>query len=457
MNPAEILARHVLDTAFARIPDAARRAGRIFILDTIGVAVAGANAPLAASVLAAARGWGAPSVPGGAHVFGHGARLPSPSAAFVNAFQIHCQEFDCVHEGAVVHPMATIFAALAAETERRATTGEAFLGAVILAVDVAAGLGVAAKAPIRFFRPATAGIFGATLGVARLRGFGVEQALNALGFALAQASGTMQAHVEGKPALPVQIGNAARAALIACDLAEAGLSAAHDSIIGPFGYLPLFEGAFDLAPVLDSLGRDWRIAEVSHKPFPTGRAAQGGIVAMQRLRAEGATAENIESVELIAPPLIKRLVGRPYREEMSPAYARLCFAYCGAVALARGDVLLDDFTPERLSCSGLGVLAEKFSIIEDGSTDPAAFTPQIARARLSSGAGLEARIDALLGAPAAPLTPQRHLAKFRDCMAFGLGADFGAHAAEALIARVDRIEQETNVADLFRLAARSAA
>lgn len=453
MNPAEVFARHVLETPFARIPEDARRAGRVFILDTIGVGVAGA--PLASRVVSAARNWGGAGVSGAAHVFGSGSRLPASSAAFVNAFQIHCQEFDCVHEAAVVHPMATIFAALAAETERRNATGAALLAATILAVDVAAGLGVASKAPIKFFRPATAGVFGAALGVARLRGFDLSTALDALGFALAHASGTMQAHIEGKPALPVQIANAARSALVACDLAEAGMAAAHDAIVGPFGYLTLFEGAYEIEPVLEALGKVWRIAEVSHKPFPTGRAAQGGIVAMQRLREQGATPDRIESVELTAPPLIKRLVGRPYKEEMSPAYARLCFAYSGAVALARGDVGLCDFDPSGFARPEIRKLAERIVVLEDGSDDPAAFTPQVARIRLTSGAAIETRIEKLLGSPGEPLLREHYLAKFRSCMAYGLGEARGAHAADALIAGVESIEAVDDAAELLRMASGS--
>lgn len=455
MNPTEVFARHVLETRVSDVPEAALSAGKTFILDTIGVGVAGAKAPLAANILSAARGWGGPSVSGAAHVFGTGARLPAPSAAFVNGFQIHCQEFDCVHEPAVVHPMATIFAALAAEAEAKDVTGEALLAAVILAVDVAAGLGVAARAPIKFFRPATAGVFGATLGVARLRGFDLATALDALGFALAHASGTMQAHVEGKPALPVQIGNAARAALLSCDLAQAGVSAANDVFTGPFGYLPLFEGAFDLQPTLDSLGRVYRITEVSHKPFPTGRAAQGGVVAVRRLRNDGVRPDNLERLVLTAPPLIKRLVGRPYKDDMSPAYARLCFAYAGAVTLATGAVGLDDFAPACIARADIKEVAQRLSIVDDGSTDPAAFAPQIARATLTSGAVVEARIGALLGSPAEPLSREQHLAKFRACMAFGLGADRGAWAGGALIARVDAIEKEQSAAGLLRLAAGS--
>ncbi|MEO1137041.1 MAG: MmgE/PrpD family protein, partial [Pseudomonadota bacterium] len=155
MNATQRCTEHVLTTPFASIPDAAVRAAKTFILDSIGVGVAGARAPFAEEIRRAAKGWGAAAVSQGAHVWGAGLRLTASSAAFVNGFQIHCQEFDCVHEPAVVHPMATILAALMAEAERSKTvSGAELIAATTLAVDIAAGIGVASKAPIKFFRPA---------------------------------------------------------------------------------------------------------------------------------------------------------------------------------------------------------------------------------------------------------------------------------------------------------------
>jgi len=270
---------HALGLAWADIGPDARLAARTFLHDSLCVGVAGSVAPNAEAILRVARMWGEGRE---ASVLGHpDIRLPAPSAAFVNAFQIHCQEFDCVHEPAVLHPMATVVAALRAEAERSGPyDGEAFLAAMIVGVDIAVALGLAATTPLRFFRPATAGVYGSVAALARLRGLDRATALDAMGYGLAFASGTMQAHVEGKPALPVQVGNAARSAMVAVDLAVAGLKGPQRSVDGPFGYLSLFEAGFDLGPVLRDLPTVRRITEVSLKPFPTGRAAQGGLVAI---------------------------------------------------------------------------------------------------------------------------------------------------------------------------------
>jgi 2-methylcitrate dehydratase PrpD len=443
---------HGLGASFDALPEAVVEAVKTFTLDTLGVGIAGARMPLTENVRRAARLWGGD---GPAHVWGRDSRAMTPSAsAFVNAFQIHGQEFDCVHDAAVVHPMATIMGAVIADVEARETrvSGQSLAVALAVSVDMVAGLGLAATSPLKFFRPATAGVFGATLGISRLRGFTPRTTRDAMGFALAFCSGTMQAHVEGKATLPLQIANAARAAVMACDLAEAGLPGAQNSLEGPFGYFSLFEGTSELAPVVASLGKVWRIAEVSHKPFPTGRAAQGGIVLMRKLRAQGVAAESVVEITLRGPPLVERLVGRPLSPSMTPSYARLCFQYVGARALLSGTVGLDDFVESALSEPAVHALGAKIRVLNDGSSNPAAFTPQSATARLSDGKIVRAEIDTLYGSPMDRMSREAHLEKFRACVDFGFGESRCA-IADALIGAVDALEHLEDSSRLSRLAA----
>jgi len=275
--------RHGLEARFTDLSPEAVRAGKIFLLDTLGVGIAGARVAQTSSIRQAAIGWGAGET---AHLLGPEPVRTSPAnAAFINGFQIRCQEFDCVHEPAVVHPLATILAALLAgvEGQEGVVSGQEFLTAMTVSVDLAAVLGIAATSPLKFFRPATAGIFGATLGLSRLRGFDRETTNIALGYALSFCSGSMQAHVEGKPALPVQIANGARGAVMAADLAASGIDGPRNVFDSPFSYAALIEDEMAFDEVVAELGKTWRLAEISHKPFPTGCAAQGGIVLMRML------------------------------------------------------------------------------------------------------------------------------------------------------------------------------
>src|SRR6266702_2457123 len=103
---------HLAPVAAGEVPEAAHAAAKMFIADTLGVGIAGDAAE--------------------ATVWGSGERLPLAQAAMVNAYQIHSQEFDCVHEGAVVHPMAAILSSVLGWAERASgIPGEIVLRAVI--------------------------------------------------------------------------------------------------------------------------------------------------------------------------------------------------------------------------------------------------------------------------------------------------------------------------------------
>jgi len=430
--------------------DSAYDAAKTFILDSLGVGIAGSNAPFNEAVFKTAMSWGKGN---DSHLWGRGMKAPAATAAYLNGFQIHSMEYDCVHEPAVVHPMATIFAAISAEAERQnGVSGIQMMEAIIIAVDVAVELGVAVESPLKFFRPATAGLFGATLGIARLRGFDEAAALSAMGCALAQCAGVMQAHVEGKPTLPVQIAGAARAAVVACDLAEAGLYGPESSLEGPFGYFKMFEDEADAEVAADRLGKTHRITEVSWKPFPTGRAAQGGIVLVQELMKQGVTLDNLEELTLSAPPIIPRLVNRPIAENMTANYARLCFPYLAPIVLMRGTVGLSDFTRSDLQSEAIRTASKKIKIETNHITDPAEFVPQSMTARLKNGDEKIAMIGKLFGSPADPLSREQHLEKFRNCVAFGLSEVKAESPANRLIDLTDNLERSEDCSELFSLA-----
>lgn len=383
-----------------RLPDRVRADAVRLLGDTLAVGAAGATAPGADAILSAACAMGRGD---DARLIGTDARLPAPGAAFVNGYRIHCLEWDAVHEPAVVHAMSVVTAALGAAIDRKGGCDpEAALVALAIGVDVASGLGIAADSALSFFRPATAGVIGAALAVARIDGAPLE---NALGLAYSSAAGTMQAHVEGSITLPFQVANAARAAVTASDLAKAGFTAPLDPLEGPFGYFKLIDQG-DLTRYTRDLGQVWRIAEISTKPFPSGRASHAALGALQ-----GLAGQPITRVELACPPLIHRLVGRPYRLDMTPAYARLCVQFLAALMLTDGRIDPRRFTPENFADPALGVLAGKVALVEDGNQDPNALFPQSLRVTLADGTLQTIAVPHTLGSPDAPLSPTQAHAK----------------------------------------------
>ncbi|OED35560.1 hypothetical protein AB833_30590 [Chromatiales bacterium (ex Bugula neritina AB1)] len=428
-NPIIALANHSVNAQQRTLSDETVSRTCMVLLDTVTVGIAGANASYADAVHRIAPSWG---MGGSCRVLGRGAGFPAPTAAFLNAYQIHGQEFDCVHEGAVVHPMAGIMATTLAELERlsggRNTTGisgQQFIKAINSAVDIALAIGLSSTRGLLFFRPATASAFGAAAMAAQLRSYSLQQTIQTFGHVYSQLCGTMQAHTEGTAVLPMQIGFNARNAVIAADLAEAGISAPEDIINGPYGYLQLFEPDGNITPLIESLAAVTRLDQLSYKPFPTGRATHGGLDAIQQLQNQhGFSAEQIATVTLTAPPLIPRLVDRPFSKDMAPNTARLSMQYTGAVALIRGTVGLFDFSTESLHDPAIAELANRITIIDDGTEDPNALQPQKLEITLHSGESLTTTVTNVYGSPSNPMDEATHLAKARHCCEFaGLSKD----------------------------------
>ena len=395
------------------LPAAARDDALRMLGDTLAGGAAGAMSPAAQAILPMVASWGAG---GQSRALGQNVALPTPSAAFFNAFAIHCLEWDGVHEGAVVHAMSVVTGALLAASDAEGGSDpEAFLTALAVGVDIASGMGIAATEPMRFFRPATAGLMGAAMAVARLERLPPERFADVLGLAQSFASGTMQAHVEASIALPLQIANAARSAITAVDLVKAGMNGPHDMLEGPFGYSALVD-PLDLARYTDDLGRIWRISEVAIKPFPSGRASHGGLGALAQLREEcGLSLDNVAKVELFAPPLIGRLVGRPYKHEMTAAYARLCFPILAPLMLRDGVIDPSLFVGDELHDPGLVALARNVIITLDGNPDGNAMTPQRIVVTLRSGEVIDHAIPATLGSIDNPMNPVQTAQKYDLC------------------------------------------
>lgn len=442
MTFTAVLCRHVATTPYESVPAAAIAAAKTFILDSLGVAIAGRRGAFRDELVQAARGFGRGEE---ARVWVTGEWLPAAHAAMVNAYQIHNQEFDCVHEAAVVHPMAVILAALLAHAERVGTiSGSQLLLAVVLGVDVAASLGMAARSRLKFFRPAQCGALGAVAALTRLRGGDADAVRNALGVCLGQLSGTMQAHREGVALLPMQIAFNARNALVASDLSAAGLCGPLDAIEGEFGYLRLFESEYDLAGLTEALGQHWRITQVSHKPFPSGRATHGGIDALQQLlRQHGFIAAEVQEVSLYAPPLIRQLVDRAASMDASANAAKLCFPFVAARCLLRGTVDIEDFDATALRDATTHSLARRIRVLADAQTDPNALSPQRVVVRLIDGRQFQIEVANTLGSPLQPLSVAQQHAKLRR------NAAREAIAADALIDAVDALDEAASLNPLL--------
>lgn len=444
----------ILDTRYQDLPADAIEAGKIFFLDTVGVACAGRIAPKLDAMAALARQWD-----GGhgdtAALWNLGQRASAPVAALVNGYQCHALEYDCVYEPGVILPTPPIFAALMVQAERlassgRAPSGKALLRAFIVALEVSCTLAAAARSGMFFFRPATTGTFSALAAMACLSPLPRDALRYAFGIAYSQMCGPMQAHEEGSMMLAMQMGFAARNAVQAYDMAEVGITAPVELLDGRFGYFHNFEHENALAEALAGMCAPWKVTQLSHKPFPSGRVTHGAIHTLKLLQQEiGLQPEDalarVRSIVVQLPPLGMRLVGRPMIEDPTPNYARLCVPYVSAAQLLHGQVDPGSFTAQRLSDPQTEALARRIEVLERAHPNPNAFYPQHLSLTLEDGSVHEREIPYAWGHPALPLNAPEREDKFRLC--WRLSHEASAASEAALAGALDELRDLQNVSD----------
>ena len=438
----------VASTNFEDLSPEAIKYLKIFLMDTMAVGVAGRCSAGSDILLKAVETWGQGDQ---SRVIGMpGMRAPAPTAAFLNGYNIHALEWDGLHEYSVVIALCVPLAAMMAEAEQNPVSGKDFLTAFCVAVEVAVILGGASESAPKFFRPAVAGLMGAAMAIAKMRGYSREQTLQVLGLAYSQISGTMQAHWEGVMMLAMQVGVSARAAICAADMAAAGAQAPKDVLLGKFGFYTLIETADNIDETLATMGgsgsNKWKITETAHKPFPAGRATQSVLTMfMEIFSKHDIDVQDIEEIKVEVPPLIMLLVGRPLTETMTSSYARLCLKYVGPMMLLNGDI------DPRLYPEGTGAsdeikqLGERFNIVLNDITDPNALGPQSCTIRLKSGAEYKAHCDIPYGSPGNRMDKAAREAKVRKCFEVG-GRDADP---QRLIDSIELIETMDDVRELF--------
>ncbi len=443
MTLTEALSAHAAQTRYADLPREVTDVAVGLIRDSIGVAIAGAAHPSSQRLRGLADYWGVSSE---SRIWGTSRRSSAPVAAMTVAHQMHCFEFDCIHEPAVVHPLTVVLPSLIAAIERDSggvsLTGRDLITAAVVGVDVAAGIGDVVTTPLQFFRPGTAGIFGAICAIGNALRLPERTISNAIGIGYGQVSGTMQPHVEGSDLLPLQVGFNARNALVAVDLAVAGQEGPRHTFEGPYGYYRLIEAGGTPDKLEASLGRMWEVTRVSYKPFPSGRATHAAIDGMLRLRRSGVDPSTIDRIVCRVPPMIHQLVNRPLEPSQTPGAARLNLAFLAASAILDGRVDLSTTALDRLSDPTVHELARKVEILIDDNPNPNAFDPQTFEIH-AAGRVESVTVDYSLGSPGHSLDPDEQIAKFQSCVEFG--TDWESGRIEALAAVLSDLANEPSL------------
>jgi 2-methylcitrate dehydratase PrpD len=428
------------------LPPAVVRVLKSLLIDALGVIGGAACAPGIPELHARLARW---ERDGTATALIGKRRLSPPSAALANGAAAHALDFDDQHDPARVHTNSvTLPALLATAEDLRGISGPDFLLAYAVSAELHARLGLACYNSLgKGWHPTMLfGVLAASLGAGRLLKLGAAGLNNALGLAFHQACGSAQSMRDGVLSKRLGPGFAARAAVLGAFLAVDGITGTRRTLEGNAGLATLYERN-EVRPELlfEGLGREWRILEYSFKPYPCCRCNHTAIGLGIRLHAEGVRPEAVESVEIGLGNVNWLTVGEPYDVKRdSVVHAQFNAAYGFARALADGRVDLRSYQRQQISDPAVAAIAARVRVVSDPAIDPTAIEPAGIRVTFRDGRTTELTANVMKGSPQQPLTDAELLAKFHDCLEFGLGASRAD--AERLAQAVTGLERSTDVA-----------
>jgi 2-methylcitrate dehydratase PrpD len=222
------LAQQASAVTYDSLPEPVRELARQCVLDYYGVALAGADDPLATMLLdELAEAGGAPH----ASVIGHTVRLPALSAALVNGAIGHALDYDDVNLSMPGHPSVTILPGLIALGEQRRSSGREVVAAFVAGYEIACRIGMALRPghyDRGFHATGTIGALGAAAACAHLLGLDADATARAIGIAGTQAAGLKSQF--GTMCKPFHAGKASHNGLLAARLAARGFSSRPDIV-----------------------------------------------------------------------------------------------------------------------------------------------------------------------------------------------------------------------------------
>jgi 2-methylcitrate dehydratase PrpD len=442
------LAERALAVAAADLAERTLEHAKQAVLDSIGVAVrARFESETSAALQRVAAALGSA---GTCTAIGYGAAFSAPFAALSNACNIHVLDFDDTHERSSLHPGAPVIGASLAAAETYAAGGERLLEAIVAGYDVTVRIGLALDPNAHYargFHPtATAGVFGATAAVARIHGDGAGVLENAFGINLSQAAGSLQFSVDGAQTKPLQVGFAAQNAVIARELAAAGLRGASAALEGRSGLLHAYSDGADPNAVLADWDGTHEIDRTAFKPYPCCRYMHAAIDTIAALQREhGIPAAAVEHVRVGLPPAGRRLCAYPEEPKRRPASivdAQFSMYYAAAATLARGSVRWDDYA--RRDDPVLAALADRVTVVEDPEIE--ALVPAMAASVEIDAGPLRLRrvAPAPRGEPHDPLAWPELIAKFDELA----GVVYGPSRRRRIVELVRGLERLDDVRTL---------
>ncbi len=439
-----ILSDFVARTTYDRISPEAIDMAKRGIMDTLGVAVRGAEEEVSRIIYRQVLREGCA---GEAPIFAASARSSAPNSALCNGVFAHVLDYDDIYDVFRIHPSAPVLSTCLALSEMVRARGADFLLAYVIGVEVIGAIN-RGVGPSHYDRgwhsTATVGAFGAVAAAAKLMNLSEKEIRTAFGIATSLISGSRQNF--GTMMKAVHAGNAARNGIVASVFAREGITADEAIFDKPMGFA-IFSEAGDWQPrkACEGLGAPWAIVQpgLRFKSYPswggTHKALDGlfQILAERRLPADG-----IDSVTIVsAKPAAEW--NRAYPQ--TGLQGKFSMPYCLASAILDGRLGIDSFTDEAVLRPAIRPVFHKIRFQSLPSMSKALVRVEM---KCRDGSTLSREVLHPLGSAANPMAWSDLEAKYRDCVGARLTTE-RIDESLSLMKNFEKMDRVSSLLDLF--------
>lgn len=401
------LAQYAEGARFALLPEHVRTEASRALLNWMGCALGGSREPAVQLAMATvAELGGGPQ----ASIIGHAQRSDIAGAAFVNCIASSVLGYDDAHLATVAHPSSPVCSAIFAFSEKNAVSGEDFLAALALGIEITCRLSnVLVMAPskfnVGFYVTGLTAPIGVAMAIGNLLRLDAERMAWAIGIAASQGGGfratqgTMTAHF--RP------GHAARSGVWAALLAANGFAGNEVALEADKGFFDVYSRDADLAQAVDGLGERQELLNNAYKPYPCGIVIHptiDGCLDLHRHFGEGVVPVR---ATLRVHPMALSLCG--IREPATTLESLNSLPHWAAAALVRGRAGVQEMLPDCIADPGVAHLRSQIEVIADSGVGSDQADVEVA---LADGQVLQARVETTRGSKLRPMTDDDLDAKF---------------------------------------------
>lgn len=453
MSLTRTIAQFVHRTRLADIPAEVQTLAKSYVLDGLGVALAGSTEE---SVKIALGHYGAQGAKGQASVVGHAVRLPAETAAFVNGMAAHAQDYDDTQlsttkdavYGLLTHPTTPVLNAAWAAAELAGKGGRDLLEAYILGVEIECRLSDAMSPKHYqngFHSTGTVGHLGAAMAAGKLLGCTEDELVHALGLAASMAAGLRENF--GTMTKPFHAGRAAGNGLLAVLFTKRGFTSTGVVLEARRGFFHAFGqgNPYEASKVNGRLGRPYFFVEpgIAIKPYPSGSLSHPAQdVILDLVARHDIKPDQVEKIDVGTNSNIPNALIYPM--PTTELEGKFSIPFCMAIAVVERKAGLAQFTNEKVRKPAVVEIMKRTTLYVDPEMERLGFdlARSVVKVRLKDGRVIEGRADRAHGTPPELLSFDRLAEKFRDCARLAVTSE----QTETAIEGVRHIEKVGKVA-----------